>query len=160
MMNPTRFALSVTMLSCAFLVACGAANAPQSPGADAAAPNSFAVNVEVTGPEGRSASKLTQAISAEVTVVGAVSEPSVFLLDNFPRWATYPYETQPDGQLLLASFRYETTMKSGSVTFTVDLHNGTNGPDGVIASGSRGADIQAGGTVDVLVAVTPRNFAD
>ena len=47
-----------------------------------------------------------------------------------------------------------------TIDFQVDLHNGTNGPDGVIGSGSAGGDIKPGATIDVTVMVNPTKFAD
>jgi len=121
----------------------------------------FSVGVEVTGPTGRDKNKLAQVISAEVTASGAISGESIFLLDNFPRAPTYDYGSLlPDGQLLLARFQYGTTKESGHLEFKIDLHNGTNGPDGVIGSGSGGGDIKPGATIDVIVVVTPSAFAD
>jgi len=121
----------------------------------------FNVDVEVNGSTGRDRNKLTQIISAEVIATGAISGEPSFLLDNFPKSASYNYGNPlPDGQLLVSRFQYETTKESGHVDFQIELHNGTNGPDGVIGSGSAGGDIKAGGTTTVTVKIEPTKFAD
>ena len=121
----------------------------------------FSVDVEVNGATGRDRNKLAQIISAEVIATGAISGESSFLLDRFPKESGYNYGNPlPDGQLLLSRFQYETTKESGHVDFQIELHNGTNGPDGVIGSGSAGGDIKAGGTIDVTVKIEPTKFAD
>ena len=120
----------------------------------------FSVSVEVKDSTGRDRNKLAQVISAEVTATGAVSGEPNFLLDDFPHANNYNYGTASDGQLLLSRFQYGTTNESGRVDFKVDLHNGTNGPDGVIGSGSGGADIKPGATINVTVMVDPTRFAD
>lgn len=120
----------------------------------------FTVTVEVTGSTGNDKNKLGQVISTEVIATGAISDESIFLLDDFPRDTGYNYEKLSDGQLMLARFQYGTTKESGSVDFQVNLHNGTNGPDGVIGSGHQSENIKAGGSTDVLVKVNPTKFAD
>ena len=120
----------------------------------------FSVTVEVKDSTGRDRNKLSQVISAEVTATGAGSGESIFLLDNFPHANNYNYGNTSDGQLLLSRFQYGTTNESGHVDFQVDLHNGTNGPDGVIGSGSGGGDIKPGATIDVTVMIDPTKFAD
>ena len=120
----------------------------------------FSVIVEVKDSTGRDRNKLSQVISAEVTATGAISGDSNFLLENFPHANNYNYGNTSDGQLLLSRFQYGTTNESGHVDFQVDLHNGTNGPDGVIGSGSGGGDIKPGATIDVTVMIDPTKFAD
>jgi hypothetical protein len=120
----------------------------------------FSVVVEVKDSTGRDKNKLSQVVSAEVTATGAISGEPNFLLDNFPHANNYNYMTTSDGQLLLSRFQYGTTNDSGHVDFQVDLHNGTNGPDGIIGTGSGGGDIKPGATIDVTVAVNPTKFAD
>jgi hypothetical protein len=118
----------------------------------------FTVAVEVKDAPGRDKNKLSQVLSVEVIATGATSEETSFLLTNFPRPQSYNYQTQSDGQLLLARFQYGTTKESGNVDFDVYLRNGTNGPDGVIGNGKAGGNIKAGGNQDVTVMVTPTNF--
>jgi len=118
----------------------------------------FSVAVEVKDAPGRDKNKLSQVLSVEVSATGAVSEDSIFLLDDFPRPQSYNYQTQSDGQLLLARFQYGTTKESGNVDFEVKLHNGTNGPDGVIGNGKAGGSIKVGGYQYVTVMVMPTNF--
>ena len=120
----------------------------------------YSVIVEVKDSTGRDKNKLAQVISAEVTASGAISDEMIFLLDGFPKSNNYNYEKTSDGQYLLTRFQYGTTKESGRVDFKVDLHNGTNGAEGVIGSGSGGGDIKVGATIDVTVMVDPTHFAD
>jgi hypothetical protein len=114
----------------------------------------FTVTVEVKDAPGRDRNKLSQIVSAEVLATGAISDEPSFLLNPIQKSASYNYEILSDGQPMFARFQYGTTKESGRVDFQVDLHNGTLGPDGVIASGTGGGDIKAGGSAEVTVMVT------
>jgi hypothetical protein len=119
--------------------------------------SNFTVTVEVSGSGGNDKNKLSQIVSAEVTATGAVSDESIFLLENFPKDKASNYEKLADGQLMLCRFQYGTTKESGQVEFQIDLRNGTNGPDGVIGTGKGSANIKVGGSADVTVIVTPNS---
>jgi hypothetical protein len=119
----------------------------------------FSVSVEVTGSLGNDRNALSQVVSAEVTASGAISGEPIFLLGDFPHDKGYNYPKASDGQLLLSRFQYGTTEESGHVDFKVDLHNGTNGQEGVIGSATEGGDIKPGATIEVAVKIDPTKFA-